>query len=123
MIDGYIDIDGRVIEGSLTKPYKISLCPRFILAYSLKEDKFIPNEIAMLKSDFIIPTLKLAFQVSRQEIFKVVIYDTKLSTGRDIVSYPVNSDLDLTEFCNTFNITDSDEIRELKKLVMEFELQ
>lgn len=122
MKEGYIGRDGRIMSTTLTEFYSINICPRYVLVYSLKRDTLYYNDTVALKSDFIIPTLKLAFDIFKQGIFRVNIYDVELSTNGDICGYTIDDNLDLDEFCTIFNITDINEKRELKKLIMEYQL-
>ena len=121
MKEGYIDKYGNITSYSLEDIS--TLTTRYILAYSLKEDTLYLDDNVILRSDFIVPVIRLGLYIFNQGIFRVVIYDLEKTTCKNISEFVFSTDMDVQSICTAFNITDKNDIRDIKKALVEYDLQ
>ena len=74
----------------------------------------------VLKSNYFLPTFRTAFELYNDPQVKNIIGEYPEIFLSD---YPISNDLDIDDFCKTFNITEKETIKEIKKIVVQYQLQ
>lgn len=118
MLYGIIDKDGSIesVDYIYYKDYY-----RYTITYTsnLHLRSRLQRQL-VLKSNYFLPTFRTAFELYNDPQVKNIIgeYPEIFLSG-----YPINNDLDIEDFCNTFNITEKETIKEIKKIVVQYQLQ
>ena len=74
----------------------------------------------LLKSNYFLPTFRTAFELYNDPQVKNILGEYPEIFLSD---YPISNDLDIEDFCKTFNITEKETIKEIKKIVVQYQLQ
>ena len=87
--------------------------------YDIYDRSYLQRQL-ILKSNYFLPTFRTAFELYNDPQIKNILGKYPEIFLSD---YPINNDLDIEDFCNTFNITEKETIREIKKIVIRYQLQ